>query len=41
MAATIVDLDKLSTEAAQTLDNIDNARRVSQSISRQLGDSIQ
>jgi uncharacterized protein YaaN involved in tellurite resistance len=41
MAATIVDLDRLSTEAAQTLDNIDNARRVSQSISQQLGDSIQ
>jgi uncharacterized protein YaaN involved in tellurite resistance len=39
MATTIVELDKLSTEAGKTLENMDNARRVSAVINAQLGQS--
>jgi uncharacterized protein YaaN involved in tellurite resistance len=40
MASTIVELDKLSSEAGRTLENMDNARRIGTVINEQLGQSI-
>jgi len=37
MAAAIVELDKLSDDASKTIQNMDNARRIGNTINTQLG----